>query len=100
LYPQFADCIHAPRRRKGQKYPKVKPFNAAKAAADFARRIRALWQQQYGTKNRKQGEKSAEDFAIEIANEWFEEKAAHLTVDAVLAAAKTSGKHKTRKTRK
>src|ERR1700722_10491471 len=42
LYPQFADCIHSPKRRghRPWKHPKS---DIAKIAAEFVPRIRALW---------------------------------------------------------
>jgi hypothetical protein len=94
-YPHFADCIFSPKLGKGKKYPKQTKFDlakeTAKTAAEFAPRIRALWQKQYRKKNRKKGEKSAEEFAIEIIKDWSQRK---VTMKAVLAAAKPSGKHK------
>jgi hypothetical protein len=96
LYPELADFNISPRREKGRP-PDQREFNVAKVAADFTRRIRALWQKQYGSKNRKQGEISAEDFALDICKGWYEEEAAHLIVDEVKAAAKPSGRHKRRR---
>lgn len=94
LYPQFADCIHSPKLRQGQRYPKQRmQLTITETAARLARRIRALWRAQYGRRNRRRDEKSAEDFAIDICKEWFPQKAARLTVGAVLAAGKPSGKH-------
>jgi hypothetical protein len=52
LYPQFADCIHAPPRPRGRREDPSKAFKPAKLAAGFVPRIRALWQQQYKKKNR------------------------------------------------
>jgi hypothetical protein len=102
LHPEFADFIHSPPLGPWQNYPKPKGVTAARIAADFARRIRALWQKQFRTKNRRRGEKSAESFAIDIIREWFEfgtlaHEAAHLTIRAVEAVAKPSGKHKSRR---
>jgi len=96
LYPHFADCIHSPPLRPGKKRPKQKQFRLAKIAVQFARRIRALWQKQYGQKYRMHDEKSAEDFAIDIVREWFEHsayapEAAGLTANVVKDAAKPSG---------
>jgi hypothetical protein len=93
LYPQFADCIHPPELRQGQKYRKGYILTLAEQAADFAKRIRALWREQYGKVNRRRGEKRAEDFAIEILKSIYAEKAEGLATDAVLTAAKPSGKH-------
>jgi hypothetical protein len=93
LYPQFADCIHSPKLR--QKKPRK--TSLAEIAADFARRIRALWRELYGKRNRRRDEKSAEDFAVEICKSWYGGEAEGLTTEAVLAAAKPSGKHKPRR---
>jgi hypothetical protein len=93
LYPQFADCIHSPKLRQGQRYWKARKTSLAEIAADFARRIRALWREQYGKSNRGRDEKSAEDFAVKICKSWYGEEAEGLTTEAVLAAAKPSGKH-------
>jgi hypothetical protein len=97
LYPQFSDCIHSPKLRQGQRYWKSRKTSLAEIAADFARRIRALWREQYGKRNRRRDEKSAEDFAVEICKLWYGSKAEGLTTEAVLAAAKPSGKHKPRR---
>src|ERR1041384_3529677 len=35
LYPQFADCIHAPPMRKRKKRPRDEEFRLDKVAADF-----------------------------------------------------------------
>ena len=76
LYPHFADCIFSPKLRHAQ-------------------HIRALWRKQYGkvkrTRDETQAGSSAEHFAVDICKEFFEKKAARLTVDAVHAAAKPSG---------
>lgn len=97
LYPQFADCIHSPKLRRGQKYWKQPKDAPAKIAADFAKRIRAIWSKQYGKRNRAKNEISAEEFAVEICKEWLGTKAAGLSVDETLAAAKPSGKRKPRR---
>jgi hypothetical protein len=95
LYPHFANCISSPGPGKGKSYKKSPKYDAAKetakTAADFVRRIRALWRQQYGKVHREHGEISAHDFAIQIIKDWSGKK---ITISAVLAAAKKSGKHK------
>jgi hypothetical protein len=96
LYPHLAKFLYPPKLRPGEKYRKQRKFDPVKAAADYAQRIRALWREQYGLKNRRQGEKSAEGFAADICKELFEQDKARLTVHAVLAAAKPSGRHKPR----
>jgi hypothetical protein len=97
LYPQFADCIFSPPLKQGKTYPEQPEFDVARVAARLTRSIRALWLAQYGRKRRERDEISAEDFAISICKEWYEEEAAHLTVDEVRAAAKPSGRHKPRR---
>src|SRR5260221_9823502 len=57
LYPQFSDCIHSPPLKQGCKYPPPPKFDTAKGAADFARRIPALWRKQYGRMPRAESEK-------------------------------------------
>lgn len=97
LYPHFADCISSPKLRQGQRYPKRKmKSDVAKTAADYARRIRMLWRDQYCEvkRGRDETEIGAEQFAIDICKEFFGKEASHLDVDAVKAAAKKSGKHK------
>ncbi|WP_369719725.1 hypothetical protein AB8Z38_20910 [Bradyrhizobium sp. LLZ17] len=95
LYPQLADLIFSPKQPQRYQRPK---FDAAKASVDFARRIRALWGKQYGkvkrTRDESQAGISAEHFAVDICKMLFPEKSVHLTIEAVLAAAKPSGKHK------
>jgi len=93
LYPQFADCIYSPKLGRGQKYARPKRFDAAEAASDFAQRIRKLWRLHHHRQNRSRDEKSAEEFAIRVCRRWFPEATSRLTVDAVLAAGKPSGKH-------
>jgi hypothetical protein len=93
LYPQFADCIHPPPLRQGQKYPKFSTQQTVAAiAADYAKLIRAIWRERCHQRNRTRDEKRAEDFAVEICKLHFPKKAAGLTTEAVLAAAKPSGK--------
>ncbi|MCS3761657.1 hypothetical protein [Bradyrhizobium centrosematis] len=92
LFPDLAEFIAEPVRKRGEKKWKARKFSVAKLAADFARRIRRLWLDQYGQKNRGRDELSAEDFAVEICKRWFPRDAARLTVEQVLAAAKPSGK--------
>ncbi len=87
VYPQFADCIHSPPLGPWQKYPQQE-VSLAKLAAEYAKRIRALWMERFGKKNRKRGEKSAEGFAVDILREQFGSETDHLTVDAVKVAAK------------
>ncbi|APO52379.1 hypothetical protein LUI11_38535 [Bradyrhizobium diazoefficiens] len=97
LYPHFADCISSPKLRQGRRYPKHKmKSDVAKTAADYARRIRMLWRDQYRKVKRERDETEigAEQFAIDICEEFFGKEASHLDVDAVKAAAKKSGKHK------
>jgi hypothetical protein len=91
LYPQFADCICAPKQRRGRKKKQNK--TPLKIAYDFAVRIRALWQKQYGQQNRSMRDDhkiSADAFAAALCNEWF---GCSLTTDDVLNY-KPSGKHK------
>jgi hypothetical protein len=92
LYPHFADCIFSPRLRKGQRYPKKSKFHAVAFAIGCTQHIRAIWREQYGKQNRVREERqagiSAEAFAVDIY------KSPGVTVDAVLAAQKPSGKHK------
>jgi hypothetical protein len=94
LYPEFADCIFSPKLRRGQKWAKPKPLQVADHAADFTRRIRALWVSHYGTKRRTRDDVSAEEFAVDICKRWF--NAPRLTVEAI-KRAKPSGKRKGRK---
>ncbi|BAR53363.1 hypothetical protein NK6_174 [Bradyrhizobium diazoefficiens] len=97
LYPRFADCIFSPKLQQGQRYPKYKmEIDVTKTAADYARRIRMLWRDQYHKikRERDETEIGAEQFAIDICKELFGTEASHLDVDAVKAAAKKSGKHK------
>jgi hypothetical protein len=101
LYPELADFHISPKRGQGQRPPKQPEFDVAKVAADFTRRIRALWRKQYGkvqrTRDETQADMSAEHFAADICKERYTEEAAHLTVDEVKAAAKPSGRHKPRR---
>jgi hypothetical protein len=99
IKPEWADLIQSPPLGPWQKYPKRREVTLTRIAADFARRIRALWQLQYDEKKRRRDEKSAEGFAIDIVREWFDDsaEAAHLKVKHVQAAAKPSGKHKPRR---
>jgi hypothetical protein len=94
LYPQFADCISSPKLARGHKYPNQEPRPLPKIAVDYTRRIRALWQTQYGKQKRLRDEMSAEDFAVAILRDQYEDKAAGLDKDAVLRAANPSGKRK------
>jgi hypothetical protein len=71
LYPQIADFIFPPKLHRGQRYPKFKNLRLAQLAADFARRIRALWREQYSVR-RCRGENAAEDLAVHILRDWFE----------------------------
>jgi hypothetical protein len=91
LYPQFANCINAPKLAHGEKRPKLK-HDRLRLAVDYVRRIRALWREQYGLTYLRKGEKSAENFAIEILH-----AGKSLTVGAIKAAGKPSGKHKPRR---
>jgi glutathione S-transferase len=97
-HPHLAKFIHAPPLGRGQRYPKqpYKTLSMSELAADFAKRIRALWREQYGEKRCLRGEKTSDKFAIDILREWYEGSAecATLTVSAVLAAAKPSGRHR------
>jgi hypothetical protein len=96
LYPELVEFSQPPKRKKGAHKPTDRPFVLAKAAAEMASRIRTLWFRQYRQNRRQIDEWSAEDWAVAICKEWFEATATDLTTDAVLAAAKPSGKHKTR----
>ncbi len=102
LYPHFADCIFSPERERWHRYPKYEMVaDVAEMAAEYAQHIRVLWRKQYGKVNRTRDERqagsSAEHFAVDICKELFGKEAAHLTVEAVHAAAKPSGKHKPRR---
>jgi hypothetical protein len=99
LYPHFADCISSPKLPKGHRYQKYEMvLDVAEMAAEYAQLIRALWRKQYGKVNRTRDERqaglSAEHFAVDICKEFFEKKAARLTVEAVHTAAKPSGSKK------
>jgi hypothetical protein len=96
FHPELEQFLQPPKRRRGQHKPTERPFFLAKTTAEMAGRIRTLWLRQYGQNRRQRDERSAESWAVAIAKEWFETEAANLTTDAVLAAAKASGKHKTR----
>ena len=98
LYPDHADCIYSPKLGRGEKRPKfpVRPTESdlRKVAANYARRIRAIWRAEKIMQRRRPGEKSAEEYAIEILWTHFGEVAAGLDVDDVIAAGKTGGKRK------
>lgn len=91
-FPHVAEFIAEPARKRGEKRWKASKFSIAKLAADFARRIRRLWWDHHGRKNRSRDQISAEEFAVLICKRWFPRDAARLTVAKVLAAAKPSGK--------
>jgi hypothetical protein len=99
LYSDLQEFIHAPKLRRGQRYQKAcKVLTMPKFAAGVAKAIRFLLREQYGDVRRRRGEKAPEDFAIDFLREWVkwpEERAAcaTLTVEAVEAAGKPSGKH-------
>jgi hypothetical protein len=98
LYPDHADCIYSPKLGRGEKRPKfpVQPTKSdlRKVAANYARRIRAIWRAEKIVQRLRPGEKSAEEYAIEILWKHFGEVAAGLDVDDVIAAGKTGGKRK------
>jgi hypothetical protein len=80
-FPVIAKYINLPRRHRGQRYPrredvnKVGPLNAA--AADISR-IRAIWQEHYGKKNRPADQASAEEIAAELWDVKIEDLVKHL----------------------
>ncbi|WP_339036328.1 hypothetical protein WHZ78_02455 [Bradyrhizobium symbiodeficiens] len=90
MFPQLAEFISKPPGKRKQRKPEI--FNIAKVAADCSKRIRQLWLDHHGQKNRKRGEISAEDFAIVVCKRWFPKQSSHLSVEEVLAAGKPSGK--------
>ena len=45
----LAEFIHAPKLRRGQRYPKAKKRTYAEVAADFAECIRSLWREHTAT---------------------------------------------------
>ncbi|WP_354116682.1 hypothetical protein [Bradyrhizobium sp. LA7.1] len=92
LYPEFADCILPPKRRRGEKRFMQKSVSVAERAASIARRIKIILERDHGRKRRRTGEPSAEDFAVEICRDWC--SAPQLAVDDVLAAAKRISKRK------
>jgi hypothetical protein len=97
LYPDHADCIYSPKLRRGEKYlkfPVPTKNGLRKVAANYARRIRAIWRAEKIMQRLRPGEKSAEEYAIEILWKHFGEVAAGLDVDDVIAASKTGGKRK------
>jgi hypothetical protein len=98
LYPDHADCIYSPKLGRGEKRPKfpVRPTKSdlRKVAANYARRIRAIWRAEKIVQRLRPGEKFAEEYAIEILWNQFGEVAAGLDVVDVIAAGKTSGKRK------
>ena len=102
LNPDHADCIYSPKLGRGEKRPKfpVRPTKSdlRKVAANYARRIRAIWRAEKVMQRRRPGEKSAEEYAIEILWKHFGEVAAGLDVDDVIAAGKTGGKRKRKAT--
>jgi hypothetical protein len=93
LIASLADYLQPPKLRRGvrrrQQRRQIDPV--LRQAADFARRIRALWVAQYGTKRRWQGEMTAEDFAVDILQEVWSTR---IDADAVRALLKPSGKRK------
>jgi hypothetical protein len=95
LHPSLAEFITAPKLQRGQRYAKIKKHTYAEVAAGLAKCIRSLWLEQYNVR-RYRGEKAAEDYAIDILREWCPTNAecAALTMEAVEAAGKPSGKHK------
>ena len=101
LYPDHADCIYSPKLGRGEKYlkfPVPTKNDLRKVAANYARRIRAIWRAEKIMQRRRPGEKSAEEYAIEILWKHFGEVAAGLDVDDVIAAGKTGGKRKRKAT--
>ncbi|MCK1409546.1 hypothetical protein [Bradyrhizobium sp. 76] len=94
-YPKFADCIQSPKRRG--KPPQLRySISSVKFVVGLAKRIRKLWRDNYGLVVRKRGEKTAEQFALDIYNGWVGNSG--LTMRAVLAAKKPSGKRKSSRT--
>ena len=82
------------RGEKYLKFPVPTKNDLRKVAANYARRIRAIWRAEKIMQRRRPGEKSAEEYAIEILWKHFGEVAAGLDVDDVIAAGKTGGKRK------
>jgi hypothetical protein len=66
LYPDIAEFIHLPKRKRGQRFPNpMAELNPIKQAALDAQRIRALWKKFYSGHRRPRGN-SAEDFAARL----------------------------------
>jgi hypothetical protein len=65
--PHLAKFLHPPKRRQGERsFPKFKDTLRVSAACDDVDRIRALWKQHYGRKNRHAEDgPSAEEIAAE-----------------------------------
>lgn len=65
--PHLAKFIHLPKRRQGERsFPKFKDALRVSAACDDVDRIRALWKQHYGRKNRHAEDgPSAEEIAAD-----------------------------------
>jgi hypothetical protein len=67
LYPDIAEFIHLPKRKRGQRFPNLfAHLSPVLRAALDARRIRALWKKFYPGRRRRRDDKSAEDFAAEL----------------------------------
>ena len=72
LYPEFAVCIQPPKRGRGrpQRPPGEPPFRETRIAIaiEDVRRIRTIWEREYGHKNRRRVDgPTAEEIAAERA---------------------------------
>lgn len=64
VYPDLVPFLHPPKRRRGQRFPKAKPYRLQCAVADVSR-IRDLWRRHFGRVKRRHDELSAEEIAAE-----------------------------------
>jgi hypothetical protein len=63
VYPHLAPFLHLPKRKRGQRFPKVNN-KLMNAVADVSR-IRGLWKRHFGRVKRQRDELSAEEIAAE-----------------------------------
>ena len=64
LFPKIAEFLHAPKKSRGAYTRRVRSEGPAQTAAEDVKRIRAIWQREYGKMNRA---KDNGPFATEIA---------------------------------
>lgn len=68
MFPDFADCISAPRLSRGQHFEPSKKMNMLDLTVDIEQRIQSLWRQHYPNKQprKTRGRWSAEEFAARL----------------------------------